>query len=765
MEITADTTMVQYAEHAYLQYAVAVVKGRALVEAEDGAKPVHRRILFSMHKLKLGPDAKPMKAAKVVGDVLGSYHPHGDSAVYEAMVRLAQDFSLRYPLVLGEGNWGTRDGDSAAAMRYTEAKLMPISRLLLDEINRGTVDFVPNYDGQELEPSLLPARLPFTLLNGSIGIAVGMAADMPSHNLREVAAACSLVTKNPYTTLDEVMQLIPGPDFPDGGQIISSPEDIKAVYTRGRGAIRVRSRFHREEMARGQWQLVFDELPYLVSCKNILVQIEELTNPKIPENKKTLSPQQINLRTLGLDLLERVNDESGKDHRLRLVVSPKNSKVSQEELLAYLFANTDLECNASVNNTCIGLNGNPGTMGLMQMLLEWSEFRLTTVRRRIEHDLTIARKRMHVLEGRKIVFLNLDEVIKIVRYHDEPKNGLIERFALSEEQAEDILDIRLRQLTRLDGLKLEKEMEELRAHIAELLSHVETDETLRALVCSEIEADSAKYGDDRRTLMKQEAKAQSSAAVVRSAVDEPVTVIVSKNLWVRARPGHGIDPAAITYREGDVAWKVIETRTSRPLVVMDQTGRSYSVRTSDLPTGRGDGVPLTTLIELQPGSRIQFALSMADTDEILFASDAGYGLKAPFKSLVASKRAGKEFLDMDAGVSPLPPVPLKASPTERAVCISSDGRMLAYPSTEIKLLAAGGKGVKLIELEEGGKLAHFGTFDGEALALHMVVKDVPTTFDLKDAEFKKYLMTRARKGCQLPKKGDVTGFEALSSAA
>ena len=758
MEITADTTLVQHAEYAYLQYAMATVKGRALPQIEEGQKPVHRRILFSMHMLGLHADAKAVKSARIVGDVLGKYHPHGDTAAYDAMVRMTQDFSLRYPLVHGEGNFGSRDGDTAAAMRYTEAKLTPISRLLLDEINRGTVDFVPNYDGQQTEPALLPARLPFALLNGSMGIAVGMACNLPSHNLREVAAACALVVTHPYATLDDVLQLIPGPDFPDGGQIISPPEDIKAVYAAGRGAIRVRGRWHREDQARGQWQIAFDELPYQVSCKAILEQLDALTNPKPPNGKKVITQQQANLKQLGLELMERVNDESGKDHRIRLVISPRNSKVSQDELLAYLFANTDLECNESVNMTCVGLDGNPRTKGLLAMIQEWAEFRLETVRRRIEFDLAGARKRIHTLEGRQIVYLNLDEVIRIVRTADKPKEELIARFSLSDAQAEDILEMRLRQLNKLDGLKLEHELAELRATVAKLLAQLETDESLRAVVVSEIEADSAKYGDDRRTVIKPEAKAQSSAAVVRAAVDEPMTVFVSKNLWVRARSGHDIDLTTVTYRPGDEQWTVLKTRTSRSLAVMDQTGRTYSIRVSDIPAARGDGVPLTTFIDLQPGAKVLFALSLADTDEVLFASDAGYGLKAPFKSMQASKRAGKEFLDMEPGVAPRTPVPMLALPTETAVCVTSRGLLLAFPASEIKLLAAGGKGVKLIELGDDSKLTDFGTIPGDALTLQMDVKGKAMTVVLKGADLTKYVLHRSRKGYALPKAGTVTGF-------
>jgi len=759
LEINDDTKLVDYAEHAYLQYAIATVKGRALPRVEDGLKPVHRRIMYSMHQLGLNPESKPVKSARIVGDVLGKYHPHGDTAVYDAMVRMAQDFSLRYPLIHGSGNFGSRDGDSAAAMRYTEAKLAPISRLLLDEINRGTVDFVPNYDGAQTEPALLPARLPFLLLNGTFGIAVGMACNIPSHNLREVASAAALVISNPEATLDDVLERIPGPDFPDGGQIISSPEDIKAAYESGRGSVRVRGCWKREDQARGQWQIAFHELPYQVTAKMILEQLDVLTNPKPPQGKKVITQQQANLKALGLDLMERVNDESGKDFRIRLVISPRNSKVSQDELMAYLFANTDLECNESINMTCVGLDGNPKTKGLLAMLQEWSQFRMATVRRRIEFDMAAAQKRIHTLEGRQIVYLNLDEVIRIVRTADKPKDELIARFSLSDTQAEDILEMRLRQLNKLDGLKLEQELKELRSVVERLLQLLSSDTEMRSLVVSEIEADSAKYGDDRRTVIKAEAKAKSSAAVVRSAVDEPVTLFLSKNLWVRTRSGHDIDLSGITYRPGDEAWNVIQTRTNRSLAVMDQTGRTYSVRVSDIPAARGDGIPLTTFIDMQPGAKIMFAFSMADSDELMFSSNAGYGLKAPFKSMIAAKRAGKEFIDLEPGVIPLPPVPLKSMPTgnEKAVCASADGRLLAYPLSEIKVLTAGGKGVKLMELGDS-TMTHFAVIDEPELPLQMEIKGKAVTVTLKGPELEKYVLHRARKGYTAPKGGMVTGI-------
>jgi topoisomerase IV subunit A len=747
-----ELSLHNYAERAYLEYAIATVKSRALAQVEDGLKPVQRRILYTMSQLGLREDAKPVKCARIVGDVLGKYHPHGDQAAYDALVRIAQDFSLRYPLIQGQGNFGSRDDDPAAAMRYTEARLSPVARLLLDELELGTVDFIDNYDGSFKEPSRLPDRLPFVLLNGSMGIAVGMAANIPSHNLREVAAAASTVVSNPKTTLDDVLVHITGPDFPDGGHIISSAEEMRAAYESGRGSVRVRGRYEREELARGQWQLVFNELPYQVSAKQVLEELDTLTNPKPPQGKKTLTPQQAMLKQLGLDLMERVNDESGKDHKVRLVIAPKNSKVSQDELLAYLFANTSLESNAPLNFTLIGLDGRPQTKGLLAVLQEWAEFRLATVRRRTEFELSQAEKRIHILEGRMTVFLNLDAVIRVIRTADEPKPELVNEFSLSEIQADDILEMRLRQLNKLEGFKLEKELDELRRLATKLKSLLASEQAMRKLIVEEIEADSKKYGDDRRTLIKAEARAKSASAVVRSVVDEPVTVVLSKNLWVRSRPGHDIDPATLAYRAGDEAWALLKTRTSASVAVLDSKGRSYSVRASDIPGGRGDGVPLTTLLDLQDGAKLLFPVVAQEEELFWFAGQSGYGLLAPFKSLLASKRAGKAFLSLEDGELPLRPV--RAGEGDAAYCVSEDGRLLVFPTTEVKTLAAGGKGVKLMELGDS-RLVFNGVFDGSKLHVSVDVKGKVQQSKLAGEELQKYTLHRARKGYQLPKKGAV----------
>jgi len=467
-EPTDAITLGHYAERAYLEYALSVVKGRALPDVCDGAKPVQRRILYAMQRMGLGWNAaagggpKPVKSARVVGDVLGRFHPHGDQAAYDALVRMAQDFALRYPLIDGQGNFGSRDGDGAAAMRYTEARLTPIARLLLDEIDEGTVDFVPNYDGSTEEPRQLPARLPFVLLNGASGIAVGLATEIPSHNLREVAAAAVAMIRNEALGDDELFALVPGPDYPGGGQVISSEADIREAYRGGRGSLKVRARWKIEDLARGQWQLVVTELPPGVSSQRVLEEIEELTNPKVKAGKKALSAEQTQLKASILQVLDAVRDESGKEAAVRLVFEPKSRTVAQDELITQLLAHTSLETSAPINLTMVGRDGRPTQKSLRQMLAEWIDFRQVTVARRSRHRLDKVLDRIHVLEGRHLVLLHIDEVIRIIRESDEPKPALIARFALSERQAEDILEIRLRQLARLEFIKIEQELKALR---------------------------------------------------------------------------------------------------------------------------------------------------------------------------------------------------------------------------------------------------------------------------------------------------------------
>ncbi|WP_322033266.1 DNA topoisomerase IV subunit A [Paraburkholderia sp. J76] len=692
-------TLGHYAERAYLDYAVSVVKGRALPDVCDGQKPVQRRILFAMNEMGLGDNAKPVKSARVVGDVLGKYHPHGDQSAYDALVRLAQDFSMRYPLIDGQGNFGSRDGDGAAAMRYTEARLTPIAKLLLDEIDMGTVDFMPNYDGSFQEPKTLPARLPMLLLNGASGIAVGLATEIPSHNLREVASAAVAMIRNPKLSHAEIMEKLPGPDFPGGGQIISSDAEIAAAYESGRGSLKVRARWKIEELARGQWQLVVTELPPSTSGQKVLEEIEELTNPKLKLGKKTLTPEQLQSKQTMLALLDAVRDESGKDAPVRLVFEPKTSKIDQSEFVNSLLANTSLESNASLNLVMIGADGRPRQKGISEILGEWIGFRFATVTRRTQHRLTKVDDRIHILEGRMIVFLNIDEVIRIIRESDEPKSALMSAFGLSERQAEDILEIRLRQLARLEKIKIEKELAELREEKAKLEELLANDSSMKRLIVKEIEADAKQYGDDRRTLIQQEKRASFEARVV----DEPVTVVVSQKGWVRALKGHGLDTQGFTFKAGDGLYAAFQCRTPDTLIAWGSNGRVYSVSIANLPGGRGDGVPVTSLIELEAGTHLLHYFAANAEQQLLLASSNGFGFIAKIGDMVSRVKAGKAFMTIDEGCVPLAPMPMLPDALQVA-CLSSGGRLLVFGLDEMKTLSGGGRGVTLMQLDDSEKL-------------------------------------------------------------
>ncbi|TXG01958.1 DNA topoisomerase IV subunit A [Massilia arenae] len=692
-------TLSTFAERAYLDYAVSVVKGRALPDVSDGQKPVQRRILYAMNELGLGPTAKPRKSAAVVGDVLGKLHPHGDQSVYDALVRMAQDFSLRYPLIDGQGNFGSRDGDGAAAMRYTEARLTPISRLLMDEIDMGTVDSQPNYDGSTTEPRTLPARLPMVLLNGASGIAVGLATEIPSHNLREVAAAAVAMIRNPKITHAELMTLIPGPDFPGGGQIITPASQIADMYAVGRGSMKVRARWKIEELARGQWQAVVYELPPGCSSQRVLEEIEELTNPKVKTGKKALLPEQLALKNTILGALDAVRDESGREAAVRLVFEPKSKNVDQNEFMLMLLAHTSLESSAPINMVMIGGDGRPRQKGLGTIIQEWIDYRFTTVRRRTEFKLGKVNDRIHILEGRETVLLNIDKVIAIIRNSDEPKAALIEEFRLSDRQAEDILEIRLRQLARLEAIKIQQELAELRSDKEKLEDILENPSSMKRLIIREIEADAKQYGDDRRTIIEEAQRAVAEQKVI----DEPVTVIVSEKGWVRARTGIGHDPAQFTFKAGDSLYKAFECRTVDHLLGIGDNGKVYSVPVNALPGARGDGVPITTLVDLSGGIRILHYFAGNPETRLLISTSDAFGFITKAGDMVSRLKGGKSFITLNEGAAPLPP--RVVSDTAGAVaCLSEKGRVLVFGIDEMKVLTNGGRGVILMELEPKEKM-------------------------------------------------------------
>ena len=723
-----DLALATYAQRAYLEYALSVVKGRALPDVADGQKPVQRRILYAMSRMGLGyggtggnTPATPVKSARVVGDVLGKYHPHGDTAAYDALVRMAQDFSQRYPLIDGQGNFGSRDGDGAAAMRYTEARLAKITRLLLEEIDEGTVDFQPNYDGREQEPRQLPARLPFALLNGASGIAVGLATEIPSHNLREVADACVALIKSPKLSDDELFALLPGPDYPGGGQIISPAGDIADAYKTGRGSLKVRARWKIEDLARGQWQLVVTELPPGTSAQKVLEEIEELTNPKVKTGKKALTPEQTQLKGTVLAVLDEVRDESSKDAPVRIVFEPKSRTIGQDELINTLLAHTSLETSSSINLTSVGLDGRPVQKSLRQMLVEWIDFRQQTITRRSQHRLQKVLDRIHILEGRQLVLLNIDEVIAIIRESDEPKAALIARFNLTERQADDILDIRLRQLARLEAIKIEQELSELRKEQGGLEDILGSPASLRRLMVKEIEADAQQFADARRTLIQAEKRAVAEVKVV----DEPVTVVVSEKGWVRARQGHGHDAAAFAFKAGDGLYGTFECRTVDHLLVFGSNGRVYTVPVANLPGARGDGQPITTLIDLDAGTQPLHYFAGAEAVTLLLSGSGGYGFLARIEHMLSRQRGGKAFITVGAGEQVCRPsvVALGSEPKStpapsgqaqavisfaaatHVACASTGGRILTFEIGELKLMEKGGRGLTLIDLEPKDTLA------------------------------------------------------------
>ncbi|PLY48456.1 DNA topoisomerase IV subunit A [Janthinobacterium sp. ROICE36] len=697
-------TLSTFAERAYLDYAISVVKGRALPDVCDGQKPVQRRILYAMNELGLNSTAKPRKSAAVVGDVLGKLHPHGDQSVYDALVRMAQDFSLRYPLIDGQGNFGSRDGDGAAAMRYTEARLTPIAKLLMDEIGMGTVDFQPNYDGSTEEPKLLPARLPMVLLNGASGIAVGLATEIPSHNLAEVAKAAVALIRDPKMTHAELMAIIPGPDFPGGGQIITPPSQIQDMYASGRGSMKVRARWKIEELARGQWQAVVTELPPGTSSQKVLEEIEELTNPKIKLGKKALSPDQVTLKALILNSLDTIRDESGRAAPVRLVFEPKSKNQDQTEFMLMLLAHTSLESSTSINLVMIGGDGRPRQKGLGDILREWIDFRFETVTRRTSYKLGKVKDRIHILEGREAILLNIDKVIQIIRNSDEPKTALIEAFKLSERQADDILEIRLRQLARLETIKIQQELAELRKEEKSLQDLLDNPGSMKRAIIREIEADAKQFGDARRTLIEEAQKAVAEQKVV----DEPVTVIISEKGWVRARTGIGHDAAQFTFKAGDTMHGAFECRTVDTLLGFGNNGKIYSVPVSALPNARGDGVPITTLCDLSGGTpgnavRILHYFASNGATNLLLASSAGYGFIAKAGDMSSRLKGGKAFITLDDGDVPLAPKVIPETASALA-CLTEGARLLVFGLDEMKTLSKGGTGVKLIDLDAKDKL-------------------------------------------------------------
>ncbi len=737
----------RYAALQYLQYAVSTVKDRALPRVGDGQKPVQGRILYAMWDSGTRAGTKRTKSAAVVGDVLGRFHPHGDQSVYDALVRLAQNFTMRYPLIDGEGNFGSRDGDEAAAYRYTEARLTKFAEVLLGELDQGTVDFIPNYDGTRKEPVVLPARLPMLLLNGSSGIAVGMATEIPPHNLNEVANAAMAMIRDPEISVAGLMKHIKGPDFPGGGQIITPRAEIKDAYQGSRGSVRVRARWTIELLARGQWQIVVNELPPGTSARKVLEEIDALTNPQPKAGKKSVSAEQQREKQLMLSMLDKARDESDRANPVRLVFEPKTSKVDEDDFVNLLLAKTSMETNVAINLVMVGLDGRPTSKTLRDVLFEWLQFRFATVTRRTQHRLSQVLDRIHVLEGRMIVLLNVDKVIRIIRNADDPKAELIKAFKLSDRQAEDILEIRLRQLAKLEHIKIEKELNELRAEQKSLEKVLGSRKTLEDLVVTEIEADAKAFGDKRRTKIEESEKAAIEAPVI----DEPVTVIFSRNGWVRARHGWNVDSSSLSFKEGDGLQALIQCRTVDPVVLLDSRGRAYTVEVGQLPSSRGDGAPASSLVDVQDGAKIMYCVGGAPQTHVLVGTTGGYGFYTKIADMVSNRRAGREFLHVDEGETPIPPFMFESTAKAMVAALAAESRMLVFGLDELKYMSKG-RGLILMGLEDKEKLVAAVVTTGREVVVTGNSRGKEKEITISGAKFTHHVGHRARMGRVLPDK-------------
>jgi topoisomerase-4 subunit A len=729
-----------HASQAYLGYAVSTVKARALPEIADGLKPVQRRILYAMGETPGGAQSFS-KCARYVGEVLGKYHPHGDTSTYEALVHLAQPFSMRYPLIDGQGNFGSRDGDAPAAYRYTEARLSRFAELLLAEIGEGTVDFIKNYDGKFDEPVLLPARLPFGLLNGSFGIPVGFSTRIPSHNLKEVAAAAAHVIKHPRAKLEDVLEHLPGPDFPGGGQVISPPEEIRQAYETGRGSLLVRCKWQTEPLARGQWRIVVSELPHGVSVKQVTEEIEALANPRPSLGKKEVSQEQRRMKQFILDQVEGVRDESDRKSKLRLVIEPRSSRQNPEEMMAALLVNTSMESRYAVNLTWLGLDGLPETKGIVEILSEWGEFRVNTVRRRTQFRLDRVEERLHIVEGRLAAYAKIDQIIKLIRASDDQadaKENLKSKYKLSEKQAEDIVNLRLGQLTKLDGVKLAEEEKALKADRKELKGLLGDDKELKKLVVRELDEDAKKYGDERRTLIKAAERSQ----VERTVVVEPITVVLSQKGWVRARTGHALDLSTLSFKDGDALLQTLECKTTDAVIVLSASGKTFTLDAAAIPSGRGDGVPVNTLVN-SSSDDIVWMRSGDLAQRLLMNSSAGLGFICKLGDLVTKTRQGKDFMKVDEGARAQPPVLIEH---EMVAALSSDSRLLVFPLNEVPERPNGGVGVQLLALPEGEKLAAVVTTDAKSLVVSGIRRKKRAVETMDAKQLAEHMGKRAQRG-------------------
>lgn len=730
-------SLADFTEQAYLNYSMYVIMDRALPHIGDGLKPVQRRIVYAMSELGLDADAKHKKSARTVGDVLGKFHPHGDSACYEAMVLMAQPFSYRYTLIDGQGNWGAPDDPkSFAAMRYTEARLSRYSEVLLSELGQGTADWVPNFDGTLNEPAVLPARLPNLLLNGTTGIAVGMATDVPPHNLREVASACVHLLDEPHASIEQLCAHIPGPDFPTEAEIVTPRADLLKIYESGRGSVRMRAVYRIED-----GDVVITALPHQVSGAKVLEQIAaQMQAKKLP-------------------MVADLRDESDHENPCRIVIIPRSNRVDVEGLMQHLFATTDLESSYRVNLNIIGLDGKPQVKNLHALLSEWLVFRIGTVRRRLQFRLDKVEKRLHLLEGLLIAFLNLDEVIHIIRTEDQPKPVLMERFGLTEVQADYILDTRLRQLARLEEMKIRGEQDELAKEREQLLALLGSEAKLKKLVRKELLADAETYGDPRRSpiVERTEARALSETELMPT---ELVTVVLSEKGWVRCAKGHDIDAAALSYKAGDNFKAAAQGKSNQYAVFIDSSGRSYSLPAHSLPSARGQGEPLTGRLTPPPGASFECVLLPEDEALYVAASDAGYGFVVKGEDLQAKNKAGKALLSLPAGAKVLPPRPLNDLDEDWLAAVTTEGRLLLFKVADLPQLAKG-KGNKIIGIP-GDRVASREEYLCDLVvcsaAATLVLQAGKRTLSLKPSDLEHYKGERGRRGNKLPR-----GFQRVDA--
>ncbi|AWH24801.1 DNA topoisomerase IV subunit A [Stenotrophomonas sp. YAU14D1_LEIMI4_1] len=718
----------EYAERAYLDYSMYVVLDRALPFIGDGLKPVQRRIIYSMSELGLNAASKPKKSARTVGDVIGKYHPHGDSACYEALVLMAQPFSYRYPLIEGQGNFGSSDDPkSFAAMRYTESKLTPIAEVLLGELGQGTTDWAPNFDGTLQEPTWMPARLPHLLLNGTTGIAVGMATDVPPHNLNEIVSALLHLLDDPDASVRDLCEHVKGPDYPSNAEIITAANDLRNMYETGNGSVRARATFTKEAN-----NIVVTALPFQVSPSKVIEQIAA------------------QMRAKKLPWLEDIRDESDHANPVRVVLVPRSNRVDAEQLMGHLFATTDMERSYRVNLNVIGLDGRPQVKNLKTLLSEWLAFRSSTVTRRLQHRLQKVDRRLHLLEGLLVAFLNLDEVIHIIRTEDEPKAALIARFGLSEDQAEYILETKLKQLARLEEMKIRGEQDELAKEREKILGILDSKAKLKKLIRDELQADAKKFGDARRSplVQRQAAQAIDETELVPS---EPMTVVLSEKGWIRAAKGHDVDASALSYRDGDALQGAVRARSTQQVAFLDSEGRAYSTPVHTLPSARGNGEPLTGRFSPAPGTSFVTLASAEPDTRFVLASTHGYGFVTRFENLIGRNKAGKAMLNLSAGSSVLTPAVVANVATDRIVAVTSSGNLLAIIASDLPELDKG-KGNKIIEIPKA-KLATERVVAVVAISpgQTLQVRSGQRTMGLKFNELEAYLGARATRGHLLPR--------------